>query len=842
MKTDNSLRNSAGAALGLVAASLFIIFAIGLFIFFAGRLIGGNHELNRASDAGILSAAKQALVQPAVALNDPALLSQGSLPYNDFAIGLADQNIGGVPAIDLLTYNKCAAQAVLVGLEAEKLNNDVARNHAQQVASAVLGLGQELQRRFARGGLNRYYDETANANTLNMLGTGASVTRSRNVEQAYVSAGRPSNIYFLRDVVSRTDPNSLRSIRLNNYPTDPRPDQVRARTTNPYLPPGEPIHYAAGYAPITVMPGTSQASLISFVPVNPQSNPHAVDRQRFDGGRGLPGVLTWVPPNAFRADGQSAVNLDPHAYTDIAANNKVNAISCAVIGCGETIFPGGFPIPGGGIPVGAGTGGPQDQVACIPGGYFKVINYVDATSDPDYFDCRAQSGLVADARNFIANRSAFGPGRPAVLTVYIGTPIPADINKVVLAFDDPATPRDPGKAAMKAWIRYNRSVGSDGLGHDPDKDPMGRGGTPSTIRSGRNPRARTLRQGPIPNEKAQLRNIITVTGYVELHSLNIDGVTPVTDSAGRLIAADIAATALFRAAGPNVGEPPPRTYTVRVPVNNEGFTYVEAIKHKIIYNFARYFERGRYDIACTGKISGMKYFDFYNANGGLKHVSSPNDYAHQMGEPNPHARETPSTSQFMTVATPNEYLDMINKIVLRNGGFVGGQYTREVFMQEILRQVRLIRPAWTMADLTAALVSQPLPINTTMYLRDDGNGRLILTRTCPQDTGLPPDGNETRYTGNSNGNAYSIRYFRTLPEFNQRVQLMDATINTKKTGSQTAYTADCNVEEKPWRTARGIALTEVGCVMTKSSGFNNHLGQMVFYQRPEVNAQFSNPN
>ena len=106
------------------------------------------------------------MVQPAVALNDPALLSQGSLPYNDFAIGLADQNIGGVPAIDLLTYNKCAAQAVLVGLEAEKLNNDVARNHAQQVASAVLGLGQELQRRFARGGLNRYYDETANANTL----------------------------------------------------------------------------------------------------------------------------------------------------------------------------------------------------------------------------------------------------------------------------------------------------------------------------------------------------------------------------------------------------------------------------------------------------------------------------------------------------------------------------------------------------------------------------------------------------------------------------------------------------------------------------------------------------
>ena len=207
-------RKSAGAALGLVAASLFIIVAIGTFMFYAACLLGGSSQLNKASDAGILNVAKNALVSPAIAFNDPYIQLPPAIPniptntYMDFAVGnpgdyncLADQTINNAHAVDLLTYNRCAAQGVLVSLQAQKINNTTAYLNADEVCNALWNLAHGLQMQFIGlqdEKINNFYDTETAANNLNFLGLGSSpeVTRQDDIRPAFINPGRPSNIYF----------------------------------------------------------------------------------------------------------------------------------------------------------------------------------------------------------------------------------------------------------------------------------------------------------------------------------------------------------------------------------------------------------------------------------------------------------------------------------------------------------------------------------------------------------------------------------------------------------------------------------------------------------------------
>src|SRR5262249_22803036 len=113
MKMHNYIRKTSGAVLGFVVACMFLLLIIGVFLFFASCLFSGNQQLNKASDAGILNAARQAIVQPAIALNDATLPNKDIWPYTDFALpvgkadSIADQNVNGFPAIDLATFNRC---------------------------------------------------------------------------------------------------------------------------------------------------------------------------------------------------------------------------------------------------------------------------------------------------------------------------------------------------------------------------------------------------------------------------------------------------------------------------------------------------------------------------------------------------------------------------------------------------------------------------------------------------------------------------------------------------------------------------------------------------------------
>ncbi len=864
MKLNSCLRSSAGAALGMVAAALFIILAIGLFFYYAGSLFGGGNELNRASDAGILSVAKQALVQPAVALNDPQLLATNScvvantlqtcpespVPYNDFAVGsvgqtncLADQNVNGYPAIDLITYNRCAAQAVLVGLEAQKIGTTTAYQHSQAVCWAVLGIGKVLQQRFAQGGLDGYYDNAANLNTLDMLGHGTIVSRNGNLKQGYVNPGRASNIYFYSDVSYPGQAVPIAQIPQNTASADPKPDQTTAANSDPGFPAGETVYYAQGYEPITVMPGTPQASLISFVPDNPQATPHAIDLTRVEEAATPPfnNLLAWVPPNAFQAN--SKANVDITGSGRRPDGTFVNAISCAMIGCGD-------PLAGLNGLIGGG-GGPQDQPARIPGGFLRLYNLpgMEQISNLPLGPVPGQVGgdsVAFDASGFILNNAELG----GLATVYFATPIQylpngnVDLNHTVFGFDA------HGKAAMQFWIRFNKSRSSStadvihGQQRDPALDGNSSPNSSQILASGRNPHATTLREGPVLGQKAVLSDMVKMTGYVDVHSLVLDGVTPVNDSNGQPIAANVAMAITTEVAGSNLGQGPPHNVDITVPFNNRTWTWVEYLKYKVIQNYARNFSLGHFSLnqinaAQQILTSGQKFFKWWDARH-LHRVywSSPNNYLLQTTGSN-RGLEIPSSSQFMTVGTPANLFSMMDEQIQDRGGYVAGQTTYDQFITDITNRVRLIRPSWSVTNVVNALNSQQLAPGSLMYLRDDGNGNLIMTNTCPQDTGVAPEG-----TGSANAQVIYV----TMPGPNgsqgQTLEMDNYVINTQIDGSLTAYTADANTELQPWRTERGSIFYESGAVLYNATGYNNLVGQVNFFSRPaqDLNVSYAYPN
>ncbi len=864
----HGLRKSSGAALGMIAASLFIIFSIGAFLYFTGSLIGGNHELNRASDAGILSVAKQALVQPAVALNDPKLLAYNAclingsvqpypnivpIPFKDFTYGgISDQNVNGYAAIDVLTYNRCAAQAVIVAFQAERINTTLARQHAQAVVWAVLGIGATLQQKFGAGALNQYFETNANANTLNMLGRGSTVSLPGNLQSAYIGSGRPSNIYFYWDVICPNPaeiPAVSGQVPQNTNAADPKPNQTAVAAQDPWFPAGTVVPYASGYSPIVVMTNTPQQSIISFIPNNPQKAPHLIDAGRTTAGLLPPlnNFLSWVPPNAFLANAQAEVNITASAAKK--TSNFVNAISCAMIGCGDALI---------------GGGGPQDQSARIPGGFIRVVNLpgmeaVPANSLPlGPIPGGTTAAVSYDASGFVLNNSALGSNDQSV---YMATPIPSDLSKVVFGTGT------AGKKALQNWLTFNNSrvaVGSPTYNSDvvtvngvkQHRDIKGdillNSGTgmtvAQTLAAGKNPLAVNLYQGSGAGQKASLTELITITGYILVDSSQLDGVTPlsVMNGAGQTTGATVVNTtaiaAVTSAVGTNLHETPPKSFDLNVPANHQTWNWAEYVKYAVIHNFATHFDAGRYVASATQAQlkSGLKYFDWWGGKYPHRiHWSSPNNYMTDTTG-STHGLEQPSSSQFMTIDTPHNLLTMVDTQIKNTGGYQGAQYTYETLRGSIAAQVRLIWPGWSEVDVDNALSSSTLAPGKTMYLHDSvdftGKHNLVMDTNCPQDTGLPPEGNVP------NPNIEQAVDFSTQP--GQYLQLDKYVINTTGDGSITAYKADANVEQEPWTNQSGSVMYGGGATLYKAVGYNNLLGELDLYSQPSQNLSvtYSNPN
>lgn len=757
------MRRPSGSVTSLVAAVAFLLLAMGIGIFFLSRVIGGTRELWNASDAGVINAAKQALVTPAIAPND------NSLPpaAKDF-FALSDPpglqpNQPGQPIqykpVNLLTYNRLVAQAMLVCANAEAEGNETAIKNAKQVVAAVKAVGGYLQNEFAQNApVDKACLKLTERNNVRMLDNN-SIKLSKKLETAFMNKGYSSNVWF--------DPEILASNVPTNVDAKVKPEEpVVKQIYGGNLPSSyKDTKFIAGYEPIKLL---GESETLYAVPTMPTNGPHLVDLGRFKSNTSVIDLTT--PQNAFRADCTAQNKKDSPTF--------VNTVSCAVVGSLSKYY-----------------------IGQIPAGYVRVINApfnLNGTVPGDFNQAMASANqqlaenVMYDGAEDIFNTNlVFGSSYIQVATPNSGNPETT-----------PFAVGSNGLAAMKVWTKYNNSVGTDGLGHNPDLDPTKGtfpGGTPQQMQVNPNVPSQTIRIGSGFNQKAKLKDLITIKGFNQISDETFNGAEPYWLDA----MVPVMERNLSRG-----------TVLTDIAASN-GFTAIEWLKARIMQ--LRAAGHTKITITIPTQHSGMKSFKHYKPGSAkLIHYSSP-----------------PAHAQFQNVGTPLALLDNINSVNEPGHEVNRQQAAYTAFIKRIAQRTRQINPKFNEAAVITALNSAPIGLGQTLYLHADRSGNnLVLDRDVNyDDANLRPDGTT------------SIASYGTDP-YDIGLSLID----TQKDGSKTAPRGDMNYHEVPYKaisaggyltappTAAGskkvlnAAATSIQATETASfvpsSGFGNLLGEL----------------
>ena len=757
------MRRARGSVTSLVAAVAFGILALGICAFFLSRVIGGTRELWNASDAGVMNAAKQALITPSIAPNDNSLPAAAK---DFFALSdppgappnQAGQAIQYKP-ISLITYNRLVAQAMLVCANAEAEGNDTAIKNAKQVVAAVKAVGGYLQNEFAQHEpVDSACLKLTALNNVRML-DGNNIKLSKKLESGFMNKGYSSNIWFDPEILSSNVPiNPEAQLK----PEEPVVKQIYGGNL--------PANYTgtkfvAGYEPIKLLGNTET---LYAVPTMPTNGAHLVDLGRFKQSTALIDLTT--PQNAFRADCQ--------ALNKKASATFVNTISCAVVGSLSKYYIG--QIPAGYVRV---INAPYNANGVVPGD----LNQALASANQQLAD-----NVMYDGTQDIFNTNlVFGSSYAQVASPNSGNP---ETTPFAIATD--------GLAAMKAWSNYNKSVGNDGLGHNPDLDPTKNtfpGGTPQELKVNPNALSLTIRIGSGFNQKAKLKDLVTIKGFNQISDENFNGSEPAwLDSMIPVMESNLSRGTVLSSIGAN-----------------NGFTSIEWLKARIMQ--LRAAGNTKITITIPTQHSGMKSFKHYkNGSATLIHYASP-----------------PAHAQFEQVGTPLNLLEGINA-VNEPGHSVNAQQAAYVaFIKRIAQRTRQINPNFNEAAVIAALNSSPIALGQTLYLHADRSGKnLVMDRDVTyDDANLKADGNN------------SILTYSTAP-YDIGLSLID----TQKDGSPTAPRGDMSYHQVPYKaisaggylnappTAAGskkvlnFAATSVtateAALFVPSSGFGNLLGEL----------------
>jgi hypothetical protein len=148
------LKRKRGATLGLVILATFLLSIAGIAILFFCLLLGGARELQNATDSGNLNVAKQSLRYPS--LN---VFGTGSLDLSGNRLQLVQTNFNQVKDVngqlDLLTFNRCVGQVMLVAMNASVDNgpNNAAVRDARELINLITdsqqGIGTLLANKLA---------------------------------------------------------------------------------------------------------------------------------------------------------------------------------------------------------------------------------------------------------------------------------------------------------------------------------------------------------------------------------------------------------------------------------------------------------------------------------------------------------------------------------------------------------------------------------------------------------------------------------------------------------------------------------------------------------------------
>ncbi|HNA74011.1 MAG TPA: hypothetical protein PKW73_11760, partial [Candidatus Obscuribacter sp.] len=128
-----TVRRQRGATLGLAAACVLVVIVIGVGFFFLSKIIGGGRQVANATDAGALNVAKQAIRRGAVTLSSAA-------DQEEFGALCDTPN-----RLDLLSYNRIVAKAMIVCKNAQDEGTPLAAANAGMIHNQVNMLGNMLK-------------------------------------------------------------------------------------------------------------------------------------------------------------------------------------------------------------------------------------------------------------------------------------------------------------------------------------------------------------------------------------------------------------------------------------------------------------------------------------------------------------------------------------------------------------------------------------------------------------------------------------------------------------------------------------------------------------------------
>lgn len=359
------LRRQRGATLGLVAACVFLVIIVGVGFYFLSKIIGGGREVANATDAGALNVAKQALRRGAVALNDSTIYNQGIDLTAEFG-GLSDPPNSGT--IDLITFNRLVAQALLVAKNAEAMSSPAAESNAVKLASVVKDIGSKLRANLADdtkssfGDLKNDFNSLSNQNNTKMW-NGNKATISK-LQAGYMKEGGSTNVYIPNEVTAQW------SSSISNL----------ANTANQSSKIDPSSKYIAGYIPFTVKLGNSTVELMG-VPVLPQTKTHLADNNKFTTNNpSANAIAAAIPPNSWKTDSQAI---------DAKSGALGGATACAIVGVIDKEFQ-----------------------ANIPRGFVRILNNASA----EKVNGQPQGIPVSDGANDIFNNELFTPTSPGIFS------------------------------------------------------------------------------------------------------------------------------------------------------------------------------------------------------------------------------------------------------------------------------------------------------------------------------------------------------------------------------------------------------------------------------------------
>jgi len=351
-------RRRRGATLGLVAVCVLVIIVVGVGCFFLAKIFGGGREVANATDAGVLNLAKSTM------RNGDLMVGVQPAAGSDFALCAQPPAAGGTATINLLTYNRCVAQTLLVAVNAKNEGTGQATTNAQGVITQLMALGTQLNTLLQNAPQMENYFNAVKNDTRMWGNTGVNPS---SYATSWMKPGSSTNVWFTT--------NELAALSFFPANADTTGTVNLAPPTGPAGTGSADGHYMEGYVSLAVPGITDGAHQIFGVPVFPQQNPHLVAGKDFTAS---PQPAASVPPNSFQIQSASQ---------DAKSGTFGGAVAAAIVGAVKTA-----------------AGGQNYQFpAAIPGGYVALTNLPGHTLPAGYqgFD---------NSDNIFNNELYLGPG------------------------------------------------------------------------------------------------------------------------------------------------------------------------------------------------------------------------------------------------------------------------------------------------------------------------------------------------------------------------------------------------------------------------------------------------